>query len=93
MTRTTKAELDQLVVILNRRLGRPDYEWTRVGDRNIASVGALTLDRSYGGNRLHEVVNDGGGVREIGPRLPAGQMADYLRAMLEGIALAEAVES
>ena len=88
--RTTTAELEQLVKMLNDRLGRPQYGWDRIGDRNVAHVGALHLDISYGQPRLHEVVNAGGGVREIGPRLPRGQMADYLRAILAGIDFAEA---
>lgn len=88
--RTTKAELDGLVRVLNNRLGRPQYDWSRSpAGQNVCRVGALTLDRSYGGNRLHEVVNSSGGVREVGPRLSAGPMADYLRAMLNGIDLAE----
>ncbi len=89
--RTTKAELDQLVRMINKRLGRPEYDWYRSpAGPNVCRVGALTLDRSYGGNRLHEVVNSGGGVREIGPRLSAGPMANYLHAILAGIDFAEA---
>lgn len=90
MTRTTRKDLDQLVTILNNRLGRPEYGWYQFGGKNHCRVGALTLDISYGQPRLQEVVNDGGGVREIGPRLPSGQMETQLRAILEGIELAEA---
>jgi hypothetical protein len=91
---TTRSELDQLVVILNNRLGRPQYAWNRIGTRNVCTVGALTLDGAYGGWRLHEVVNDGGGVREIGPRMSKSAMAEYIRAMLEGVDLArQAVRS
>lgn len=87
--RTTTAELRQLVVIISERLGRPAYGWDEVPSGIACRVGALDLDISYGQPRLHEVVNAGGGVREIGPRLPRGQMADYLRAILHGIDLAE----
>lgn len=87
---TTRAELDQLIVILNNRLGRPQYGWDRVGDKNVCQVGALTLDGAYGGWRLHEVLSAGGGVREVGPRLTKSAMADYLRAILAGIDFAEA---
>jgi hypothetical protein len=90
MTRTSRAELESLVRMLNDRLGRPEYGWDRVGDRNVAHVGALTLDISYGQPRLHEVLDSGGGVNEVGPRLPAGQMALFLRAMLHGVDFAEA---
>lgn len=87
---TTKNELEQLVVVLNNRLGRPQYGWDRVGDKNVAHVGALYLDVSYGQPRLHEVLSGSGAVREVGPRLPRGQMADQLRAILHGIEFAEA---
>jgi hypothetical protein len=89
MTRTTKAELDQLVTVLNQRLGRPEYGWYRFGGKNHCRVGAFTLDISYGQPRLQEVLSEGGGVRDVGPRLPRGQMAVQLRAMLAGIDYAE----
>lgn len=87
---TTRAELDQLVTILNNRLGRPQYGWDRVGDKNVAHVGALTLDGAYGGWRLHEVLSASGAVREVGPRMTKSATADYLRAILAGIEFAEA---
>ncbi len=90
MTRTTKAELDSLVRMINKRLGRPEYGWYQFAGGNHCRVGALTLDRSYGGVRLNEVVNDGGGIREVGPRLSSGPMADNLHAILAGIDFAEA---
>jgi hypothetical protein len=89
MATTTKAELDSLVTILNNRLGRPQYGWDRVNGKNVAHVGALHLDISYGQPRLHEVLDAGGGAREVSPRLPRGQMAQYIRAMLTGIEYAE----
>lgn len=94
MSRTTTRELQSLVKMINERLGRPEYGWYRVGQepdaRNVARVGALTLDISYGQPRLQEVVSGTGAVREVGPRLPRGQMADQLRAILAGIDFAEA---
>lgn len=89
MSRTSRAELESLVRMINDRLGRPQYGWDRVGKQNVAHVGALHLDVSYGQPRLHEVLDAGGGAREVGPRLPAGQMALQLRAILHGIELAE----
>ncbi len=87
---TTKVDLDQLVQVLNNRLGRPHYEWYRSpAGPNVCRVGALTLDWSYGRPRLHQVVNSSGGVSEIGPRLAKPQMAVQLRAILIGIDFAE----
>lgn len=79
MSRVSKAELDSLVNVLNRRLGRPMV---------TGRVGNLFLQSAYGnGPRLYEQLDIG--VREASPRLQAGKMAEYLRAMLTGIELAE----
>ncbi len=86
---TTKADIDLLVLVLNNRLGRPHYGWDHTPDGIACKVGALLLDQSYGGQRLHEVVNSSGGVREVSPRLPKSRMAEFLRAMLIGIDFAE----
>lgn len=86
---TKQADLDQLVTIINNRLGRPQYGWDRVGDKNVAHVGALSLDGAYGGWRLHETLSAGGGAQEIGPRLTKSQMKAQLHAILYGIELAE----
>lgn len=81
MSRVTKADLEQLVKVLNNRLGRPT-EWGKPGN--------LHLQEAYGnGPRLYENLGDAGGVREVSPRLPRGQMAQYIRAMLVGIDFAE----
>lgn len=90
-TRTTRAELEQLVKNLNNRLGRPEYGWyTAPNGENVCRVGAMYLDISYGKPRLQEVVHASGGAREIGPRLPSGQMELQLQSMLYGVELAEA---
>lgn len=88
--RTTMAELEQLVRILNERLGRPQYGWyTAPNGQNTSRVGALYLEVSYGQPRLAEVVNASGGVAEHSPRLTKAGMADWLRAMIKGIEFAE----
>lgn len=77
--RTTKADLEQLMAVLNNRLGRPT-EWGKPGN--------LHLQEAYGnGPRMYE--NLGEGTREIGPRMRRGLMADYIRGMLIGIDFAE----
>ena len=43
------------------------------------------LDRSNGGTRL---VRDGG-AREVSPRLPAGELAQWMRAFIKGIDAAD----
>lgn len=88
---TTKKELDQLVVVLNKRLGRPQPGWhyNPIGKNNVANVGALELDGAYGGWRLMEVLSVGGALHEVSPRLSKPDMELYLRAMITGIEYAE----
>jgi hypothetical protein len=80
MSRVTKAELEQLVVVLNNRLGRP-VTWGQGGH--------IYAGWAYGSPRLSEQLPSGG-ERELSPRLPTGQLAAHVRAMLIGIDLAEA---
>lgn len=88
---TTQADLNQLVVVLNNRLGRPQYGWTYnpVNKQNVASVGALALDGAYGGWKLVEVLSASGALREVSPRLGKADLELYLRALLTGIEYAE----
>lgn len=44
----------------------------------------LSIGWAYGQPRLEEM----GGYRDVSPRLPSGQLLDYMRGMLEGISLA-----
>src|SRR5438132_2849757 len=89
MTRTTLHDLDVRLRLVSGYLGRPEYEWRHEDGRNIATVGALYLDRSYGGQRLHEVVSESGAVREHSPRCTTGEMALFLDGMLAAMRLGE----
>ena len=75
----TKTDLEQLVKVLNDRLGRPQ-EWGRPGNLHIQSDST--------GSRLYE--NLGQGTREVSPRGSRGELAAFIRAMLIGIDFAEA---
>ena len=67
--RTTRADLQEIVDVINRRTGG-DYE----------------ISVAYGQPRL---VRDGG-AREVSPRLAAGQLADWMRAFLDGFDVGQA---
>ena len=70
--RTTKSELEQMVVILNNRLPRRNKEYR--------------LEYAYGAPRL--ILEDTvapHGARDISPRLPGGQLKLWLSAFLDGI--------
>jgi hypothetical protein len=67
-TRTTRAQLDELAEIINRRLDL-------AGDR------AYTVEYAYGRPRLERA----GGSVDVSPRLPAGELAQWMRAFMGGM--------
>ena len=46
-------------------------------------VGAYQMDFAYGGQRIEQIVSDGGGVRDVSPRLSKREMLDWIRAGLD----------
>lgn len=48
------------------------------------TVGAYRLDIAYGGYRLTQLVNDGGGETDISPRLKANEMREFLDGFFKG---------
>ncbi len=61
--RTTMKELEGLVNRLNIMTGNNTSPWTRSGGRSIANVGTYVLDGAYGGYKLAQITNEGGGER------------------------------
>lgn len=72
MTRTTRAELDSLAGVINRLL----YAGPETPAANVHEVGW-----AYGRPRL---TRDGGS-REVSPRLPSGELAEWMHAYIAGI--------
>jgi hypothetical protein len=58
-----RKQLDQSVAHLNERLNRPETAYTRIDGQLKGNVGHLFLDHAacYGGYRLSEMHNEGGG--------------------------------
>ena len=88
--RTSRKCLESLVSTINGLTGAQVTEWRTILDhgisRNVAPVGAYTLDHAYGGYSLHRYVNEGGAVDAvIDHRVGAGEMERLLRAFLAGI--------
>ena len=88
--RTSKKCLESLVATINGITGAQVTEWRTVQEhgisRNVAPVGAYTLDHANGGYSLHRYVNEGGAVNAvIDYRVGAGEMERLLRAFLAGI--------
>jgi len=60
---------------------------TQIINSNVGADGVVySLENSYGQNRL---VRNGGSV-SVSPRLPAGQLAEWMRAFLAGSSAMEA---
>lgn len=83
--RTTKKTLYGLLDQLNVALDAPRTAYMERDGRYQANPGHYHFDIAYGGYQLSCMVGEGGSITTISPRLPAGQMADYLRAILMGI--------
>ena len=88
--RTSRKCLEAIVSRINEATGAQVTEWRAVQERgisrNVAPVGAYTLDHAYGGYSLHRYVNECGAVDAvIDDRVGAGEMERLLRAFLSGI--------
>ena len=82
--RTTKAQLQAQLERTSKALGRPINHWHRTEDgRNVATIGALTLDKCYQGWQIQEIMNEGGGIRVLGGHYTLTAFETYvcLRAM------------
>ncbi len=88
--RTSRKCIEAIVSRINEATGAEITEWRTIHEhgiaRNVAPVGAYTLDHAYGGYSLHRYVSEGGAVEAvIDLRCSAGQMEGLLRAFLAGI--------
>ena len=65
-TRITERDLDLAIARLNKATGQPLTSYTR--DENgkfTGNIGNYHLDSAYGGYKLVQIVNQGGGIRVI----------------------------
>lgn len=64
--RITEAHLKAKVDWLNKMTGNPTDPYTRGADgHHKANIGNYHLSHAYGGVCLHQMANEGGGVRDI----------------------------
>ena len=59
--RILKSDLEYLVSRLNAATGRPQQPY----ENGVANIGNYHLSWAYGGVKLHEMVTDGGGIRNV----------------------------
>lgn len=85
--RTTQKDLEGLVNLLNRITSHSLTPYVQGKDKGLtAQVGAYLLDGAYGGWKLAQIVNEGGGQRDItlGYQTKADcyrQIAAYIRGI------------
>ena len=63
--RITSKDLEILCKRINEITGNKLEPYTRDENRNKANIGTYYIDMAYGGNKLVQISNDGGGVNEI----------------------------
>ena len=89
--RVTEKMLQNQVDYLNELTGNPPTSWTRQDGRNRANIGNYHLYFAYGGVCLHQVTNEGGGVKTPigGGCVPKKELHGKLSAFIEGIELSK----
>lgn len=90
MTRLTRKQLEQSVQTLNEITNSPLEAYSKVGDKWVANIGNFHISGAYGGFSLHQMVNDGGGVRDVFycGHVPARELFDRIHAYRRGIQFA-----
>lgn len=86
--RITKADLSALVTYLNTITNNPDTPYTKGEDGTYrANPGNYHLSGAYGGHALHQMANDGGGVRDVlhSGHIPARDLYSRLDAYVRGM--------
>jgi hypothetical protein len=90
--RITIKNLRALCDAMNKNLDRPAAPYTRGEDGRLhANIGNLHISSAYGGHALHEMVNDGGGIRcPLGSGYkPARELYNEMHAFWRGIETAK----
>lgn len=87
MERITKKNLEAVVERLNRITNNPTEPWTRdEAGKLTANLGNYHLSGAYGGYALHQMLTDGGGIRDLfGGHMPKRELYDRMHAYISGI--------
>ena len=88
MKRITERELESVVDRLNRTMGTPATPYVQVDGKFVAQIGNYNLSWAYGGVNLEQIVNEGGGVRNVFGcgHVTKRDLYDRMQAYLSGIA-------
>lgn len=93
MKRITRADLDGAVDLLNRIAGTPTRPY-RFNTRT-ANIGNYHLSGAYGGWALHQMANEGGGIRDIFNmgHMPARELYNLIHAYRKGMETRQELET
>lgn len=85
--RITAKNLTNLIAHLNKMTGNPEHPYVKVGEKHVAQIGNYHLDGAYGGWALHQMVNDGGAIRDVlhTGHVPARELYNLIHAYLRGL--------
>ena len=87
MERISVNNLQAVVDRINKVTGNNPASYTKTETGFTGNIGNYHLSGAYGGYALHQMVNDGGGVRDIfGGFRPKRELYDLMQAYLKGIA-------
>ena len=87
MQRITIKNLKAAALMLNNMTGNPVEAYKKGEDgKYTACIGNFHISQAYGGYSLHQMANDGGGVRDIFNmgHMPARQLFDLIHAFRRG---------
>ena len=94
MTRITRKQADEMARILNNSLSLPvePYELNEETGSYEARIGCIHLCNQNGTLNIHQLANEGGGVRALAYGLTVREAYKWLSAALEGVRLANLSE-
>jgi hypothetical protein len=88
--RNTLAQIRLLIDELNKQLERPLKPYIKENGKLTAQLGNFHLYQAYGSYGLHEMVNEGGGVKETIGLGTKKELYTALHKLIQGVELATA---
>ena len=88
--RTTIKQLELLIAELNKQLDRPLKPYIKENGKLTAQIGNFHLYQAYGAYGLHEIVNEGGGIRQTVDLGTKKELYTALHKLIQGVELATA---
>ena len=88
--RTTIKQLEALTAELNKQLDRPLKPYIKENGKLTAQIGNFHLYQAYGAYGLHEMANEGGGIRQTVDLGTKKELYTALHKLIQGVELATA---